>query len=66
MIALDGTGRLVYRADAEGNYVPDFSHAGYMGGGVPIPQVPAKVALRPGDGDDSASIQAAAVFKRRS
>ena len=59
MIALDGTGRLVYRADSEGNYVPDFSHAGYMGGGVPIPQVPVKVALRPGDGDDSASIQAA-------
>ena len=37
----------------------DFSHAGYGGGGVRIPDVPAAVTVRPGGGDDGARIQAA-------
>jgi hypothetical protein len=38
----------------------DFSHAGYMGGGVAIPTVPVKRTVKPSGGDDdSAVIQAA-------
>jgi hypothetical protein len=35
-------GKLVYNADEQGNTIPDFSHAGYRGGGAPIPSVPTK------------------------
>ncbi len=53
-------GRLAYKADARGNTVPDFSRAGYGGGGVALPQVPVTVTLSPrADGDDGARIQAA-------
>lgn len=53
-------GRLVYSEDANGNRIPDFSNAGYMGGGVEIPDVPARVALEPqSSGDDTERIQAA-------
>jgi len=43
------------------NLMVDFSHAGYQGGGVPIPWVPVEVALDPdpSGGDDYARIQAA-------
>ncbi|MEM6327750.1 MAG: peptidoglycan-binding protein, partial [Bacteroidota bacterium] len=50
-------GRLVYVTDAEGNRIPDFSHAGYRGGGVPLPDVGTRFTLSPGDGDDTARIQ---------
>src|SRR5687767_13201695 len=33
-------GRLVYKKDERGNQVPDFSYAGYLGGGVALPSVP--------------------------
>jgi hypothetical protein len=39
--------------------LPDFSYAGYMGGGVPLPDVPGKVFLEPAQGDNSSAIQAA-------
>ena len=52
-------GRLTYVADEEGNYIPDFSHAGYRGGGVPLPEVPVKVTLDPQTGDDTDRIEAA-------
>jgi len=52
-------GRLAYVVDAEGNRVPDFSRAGYRGGGVPLPEVPTVRTVEPVDGDDTASIQAA-------
>ena len=52
-------GRLVYVSDAEGNRVPDFSHAGYRAGGVGLPEVPTVETVVPVDGDDTASIQAA-------
>jgi len=35
----------------------DFSHAGYGGGGVTIPSVPATVAITPSGADDMATIQ---------
>jgi hypothetical protein len=52
-------GRLVYEPDARGNRVPDFSHAGYGGGGVAIPDAPVKVRVPAAPGDATARIQAA-------
>ena len=52
-------GRLQYATDGEGNRVPDFSRAGYRGGGVELPVVPTVRTLAPVEGDDTASIQAA-------
>jgi F5/8 type C domain-containing protein len=52
-------GRLRYAPDFKGNRPLDFSNAGYGGGGVALPNAQARVAVEPGDGDDSARIQAA-------
>ncbi len=51
------TGKLVYRADEEGNRIPDFSHAGYKGGGVPLPEIPVVKTISPIAGDNTAHIQ---------
>lgn len=50
---------LEYTTDAAGNRLPDFSHAGYGGGGVSLPDVPARVLVEPAAGDAGARIQAA-------
>ncbi|MEU5427143.1 peptidoglycan-binding protein [Streptomyces olivoreticuli] len=49
-------GRLAYGQDAQGNRIPDYSYAGYEGGGTPVPKatVPA-----PGTEDATATVQAA-------
>jgi hypothetical protein len=52
-------GTLSYVPDYKGNRILDFSNSGYGGGGVRLPAVQARVAVEPGDGDDSARIQAA-------
>jgi hypothetical protein len=52
-------GKLVYDRDARGNRVPDFSHAGYAGGGVAIPDVPVRVTVPPTKGENGPRIQAA-------
>lgn len=53
-------GSLIYHSDEEGNRVPDFSYAGYRGGGVPLPQVPVVVTLNPSPtGNDTEQIQQA-------
>jgi hypothetical protein len=53
-------GKLVYRTTPAGDRVMDFSHAGYMGGGVAPPDVPVRRTVQPtGGGDDTAAIQAA-------
>ncbi|WP_248925221.1 discoidin domain-containing protein [Paenibacillus hamazuiensis] len=52
-------GRLEYVPDFKGNRVLDFSNSGYMGGGVRLPDVQARVVVEPGEGDDTARIQAA-------
>lgn len=52
-------GKLAYVPDYLGNRLPDFSHAGYMGGGVALPEVPVVVEVTPGEGDDTDRIQAA-------
>lgn len=58
-VRYDNNGRLFYPADANGNRIPDYSHAGYKGGGVPLPTVPVVLTISPVAGDDTASIQAA-------
>lgn len=55
-------GRLAYLDLGKGDRVPDFSHAGYRGGGVALPVLPAKVRVDPAAGDDGARIQAAIDF----
>lgn len=54
-------GQLIYAPDFRGNRIPDFSHAGYGGGGVALPDVDTKVVLYPsrGAGDDTERIQQA-------
>jgi hypothetical protein len=49
----------VYVPDEQGNTIHDSSHAGYAGGGVPIPTVPVKVTIWPVAGDNTENIQAA-------
>ncbi|MFX0098708.1 MAG: hypothetical protein ACFFCS_03945, partial [Candidatus Hodarchaeota archaeon] len=41
------------------NIIPDFSHAGYMRGGVPLPEIPVNRTLDPIAGDNLARIQEA-------
>ncbi len=53
-------GRLVYVPDEKGNIIPDFSHCGYMGGGVALPEIPVVLTVQPqAEGDDTARLQAA-------
>lgn len=53
-------GHLIYGSDEKGNRIPDFSSAGYEGGGVPIPSVPVAATLDPvSSGDDTPRIQLA-------
>ncbi|HSV15212.1 MAG TPA: hypothetical protein VLI90_13215 [Tepidisphaeraceae bacterium] len=62
LVHLGSNGKLVYEPYTEhGDVIPDFSNCGYMGGGVRIPDVAAKITLRPetGSGDDTARIQQA-------
>ena len=55
----DDAGRLQYRVDARGNRIMDFSHAGYKGGGVRIPDVRVARTVTPVEGDNTAQIQTA-------
>lgn len=54
-------GGLVYPPAGDGAVLPDFSRAGFKGGGVSLPTVPVRLTLEPlaGGGDDRARIQAA-------
>ena len=61
-VTADKSGKLIYVVDERGDRVPDFSGAGYGGGGVPLPRVAARVVVGPADGDDGAKIQAAIDF----
>lgn len=55
-------GNLTYVSDEEGNRIPDFSHAGYKGGGVPLPDVPVQITVDPIPGDNTAHIRNAIRF----
>ena len=58
-VALGQDGKLAYVADEHGNRIPDFSYAGYMGGGVRIPDVPVKIVVPVAGGDARGRIQSA-------
>jgi hypothetical protein len=58
-VSLDSTGRLVYRTLPRGDHIVDFSYAGYMGGGVPLPHVATARVVNPSARDDTANIQSA-------
>lgn len=50
-------GCLTYEADANQNRIPNFSHAGYEGGGKEIPTIDIKKTISPISGDNTAHIQ---------
>jgi len=50
-------GCMEYTTDTENNYLPDFSHAGYKGGGVALPEVPTLLTINPISGDNTSHIQ---------
>jgi hypothetical protein len=58
-VSLDPEKKLIYTPDVASNRIPDFSNAGYMGGGVPIPDVPVRLTLDPAPGDNTTRIQQA-------
>ena len=58
-VYLDHSGKLVYQSLKTGEKIIDFSYAGYMGGGVALPNSPVKKTVVPSGDDDSALIQAA-------
>ena len=59
IVHYDSLGRLVYVSDGSGNRIPDFSHAGYKGGGVKLPVVSTVKTISPIAGDNTYNIQAA-------
>jgi hypothetical protein len=57
-VSLDSSGKLVYQSLPSGDRIADFSYAGYMGGGVPMPRVAAAgPVITPSGGDDTAAVQ---------
>jgi hypothetical protein len=58
-------GKLIYETDRRGDRIPDFSHCGYGGGGVAIPDVPIRVVVPPAKGDNGPCIQAAIDYVAR-
>jgi hypothetical protein len=53
-------GKLNYKTTPKGDRIMDFSHAGYMGGGVKLPTVQVKKTVKPSGGpDDTGLIQSA-------
>lgn len=58
-VYMNGNNKLHYKTTEKGDRIMDFSHAGYMGGGVAIPTVPVKISVSPSAGDNSVTIQQA-------
>ena len=52
-------GRLTYTAESLGNRVPDYSHCGFRGGNVPLPELQAMVLVDSIEGDATTAIQKA-------
>ena len=57
-VAAGSNGKLEYKTTPKGDRIMDFSHAGYMGGGVALPTLPVKKEVAPSGGDDTEAIQA--------
>ncbi len=58
-VSLNARGKLIYKSLPSGDKIMDFSYAGYMGGGVSIPEIAIKKTVSPVEGDNSNAIQAA-------
>src|ERR1051326_2030832 len=58
-VHVDSQGNLVYKNLPSGDHIMDFSSAGFMGGGVALPNVPVKIRVAAAAGDNTAAIQAA-------
>ncbi|MEI6075439.1 MAG: hypothetical protein WCS94_07700 [Verrucomicrobiota bacterium] len=54
---IDSAGKLAYQPLPGGDHIMDFSHAGYMGGGIKLPDVTTRVTISPSGGDDTTAIQ---------
>jgi hypothetical protein len=52
-------GKLIYKTTPDGDRIMDFSFAGYMGGGVALPEVAVARTVAPSAGDNTAKIQEA-------
>ncbi|MEM1119210.1 MAG: peptidoglycan-binding protein [Bacteroidota bacterium] len=52
-------GCLEYITDEEGNYIPDFSHAGYQSGEKPLPEIATVLTINPIAGDNTIHLQTA-------
>ena len=63
LLSVESNGKLNYLADKDGFFLPDFSHAGYKGGGVDLPEVPTvkTISAIPGT-DNTQNIQNAINF----
>jgi hypothetical protein len=58
-VHLGANGKLDYAQSPRGDRIPDFSSAGFLGGGVALPNVPAKRTVSPSGPDGTAAIQKA-------
>lgn len=59
LVSIGEDGKLTYQHDNQGYYIPDFSAAGYRGGGVDIPNVPVVKTISALPGDNTNHIQSA-------
>jgi hypothetical protein len=58
-VEIGDDGKLTYQTTSKGDRIADYSHAGYGGGGVKLPDIPIKKEVSPSGGDDTAAIQSA-------
>lgn len=59
LLDIDSSGKLTYNKDDDGFILPDFSHAGYMNGNKPIPNVSVVKTISAIEGDNTDHIQSA-------
>lgn len=62
LLTVNADQSLVHHTDEHGFRLPDFSHAGYRGGGVALPDVSVVKEISPIDGDNTKHIQDAIDF----
>jgi hypothetical protein len=58
-VYLNADGKLTYKTLNGGDRIMDYSHAGYMGGGIKIPTPDVKITVGPSEGDHTKVIQQA-------
>lgn len=59
LVKVNENGSLSYFSDADGFKIPDFSHAGYKGGGIELPNVETVKTISAVSGDNTLQIQKA-------